>query len=250
MINKGTISGIAVLPDGVRIPYKEYIGAPHSHWIELRNKRYAMDGFRCVFCRVDLPVWGFQTHHITYDRLGHESLEDIVTTCNSCHEKFHSAWKYAEYYKEQDYDHWKTFSLPDTAKLCAWYKTQDFWFGGDLNCCSQDTCRALIDMYFIDNEIVTPVPICPEDIQLYFRNKRYEMLFDEEARGMVLDCKANAAVEAFLDEHFGKKGGNGGNKKRADARAFMTRHSSESLHRNYWYLWHINKLMKETRNYE
>ena len=101
----------------------------------------------------------------------------------------------------------------------------------------------------MDN-ITEPAVINPEDIQIYFRNKRYEVLFDAEAGGLVLDGTVKEASEAFLDGRFGKKGGKGGNPNRSKARTFMTRHKSESFHRNYWYLWHINILMEEAKQYE
>jgi len=252
-IHKCTVSGVAVLPDGSRMPYKEYIGngcPAHPHWEKARNYRYIFDGCRCVICHAELDEKSFQTHHLTYERLGHERVRDVITLCNDCHENFHSVWKYAEYYKEQDDDHWEMFSLDDTAKLCGTHLQDDFWFGGELNCCSMDTCRNLIDEYYRENDVTVPVVINPEDVQLYFRNKRYEVLFEAEQNGMTLNGSVDASVDVFLDARFGAKGGKGGNPKRSEARTFTTRHGSESFHRNYWYLWHINILLQEAKKYE
>lgn len=242
---KCTVSGCAVLDDGTRIPYDEYVGESrrpaHPHWIKVRYARYMFDEKMCAICKKHLDEKSFQTHHLSYERLGHERIRDVITLCNECHEQFHNAWKYGEYYKEQDDDHWETFSLAETARLCSEHLHDDYWFGGDLDCCNIDVCRALAD------EITQPAIINPEDIQLYFRNKRYEILFYAEKNGMKLDGSVDEAGEAFLDSRFGKKGGKGGNPNRSKARLFMTRHNSESYHRNYWYLRHINLLMQEEK---
>lgn len=251
---KCTVSGCAVLDDGTRIPYREYIGMdghkPHPYWEKVKAARYRADLGMCVSCHTALDIHEAQTHHISYDHLGHERLRDVITLCKECHESFHEKWKYGEYYKEQDDDHWRTFSLQDTARLCGSHLRDDYWFGGDLDCCSIDVCRGLCDEYFAENDITNPAVINPEDIQLYFRNMRYQILFEAEKMGVVLGKSINDAGESFLDGIFGEKGGKGGNQKRSKARAFMTRHESESFHRNYWYLWHINILMQEAKNYE
>lgn len=245
---KCTVSGCAVLRDGTRIPYREYIGLdghpPHPYWARVRALRYEADGGQCALCHAKIDRGQAQTHHISYERLGHESLRDVITLCIPCHEHFHETWKHGEYYKEQDDDHWEVYSLPETARLCMDHLQDDYWFGGELDCCSIDVCRSLCD------NITSPAVISPEDVQLFFRNKRYEVLFAAEEAGVVLDKTMSAAGESFLDGIFGEKGGKGGNQKRSKARAFMIRHSSESFHRNYWYLKHINELMKETKNYE
>jgi hypothetical protein len=245
---KCTVSGSAVLEDGTRLSYREYVGdkdiRAHPHWTIVRMARFRADNGKCVLCHCDLVMNNFQTHHVSYERLGHERLRDVITLCSECHEHFHETWKHGEYYKEQDDDHWETFSLPETVKLCAEHFQDDYWFGGDLDCCSLDVCRAFAD------EIETPAVINPEDIQLFFRNKRYEVLFAAESVGIVLDGTVSEAGDEFLDGLFGKKGGKGGNPKRSKARIFMTRHNSESFHRNYWYLRHINILLQEVKNYE
>lgn len=245
---------MAVLDSGFRLSYKEYVGGhgmrAHPHWSRVRENRYNFDGGMCVVCKAKLDSNNYQAHHLTYDRLGHERTRDVITLCDTCHENFHSKWKYAEYYKEQDDNHWEMFSISNTAQLCGEHLGDDYWFGGDLDCCNIDTCRDLIDLYFEENEIIVPVSINPEDVQLYFRNKRYEALFTAENKGLLLTGSANESVEKFLDVRFGAKGGKGGNPQRSKARGFMLRHNSESYHRNYWYLKHINELMKEAKKYE
>lgn len=248
---KCTVSGRAVLPDGTRLSYDEYVGdrnhRPHPHWSAIRLTRYNYDGRCCGFCKKKLKLNNFQTHHVSYEHLGHEALGDVITLCDRCHDRFHNTWKHGEYYKEQDYEHWETFSLEDAAKFCAHILRDDYFFGGDLDCCNKDVIQGLIDEYQTGP---VPIVIALEDVELYIRNKRYELLFEAEAAGMVLDQKIDAAKDAFLDERFGKKGQKGGNPNRTKARSFILRHDSESFHRNYWYLWHINKLIEEAKKYE
>ncbi len=40
---------------------------------------------RCVGCGAS----SYQLHHLTYDRLGHEELRDLLSLCSSCHEGIH-----------------------------------------------------------------------------------------------------------------------------------------------------------------
>lgn len=97
---KCTVSGSAVLEDGTRIPYVEYVGdkshRPHPYWQKVRMARYEADGHKCVLCKRELDEHSFQTHHMSYERLGHERLRDVITLCNECHERFHEnveAWR-------------------------------------------------------------------------------------------------------------------------------------------------------------
>jgi 5-methylcytosine-specific restriction endonuclease McrA len=39
---------------------------------------------RCEYC--DYQGRALSTAHLTYERLGHESLEDLIVLCPSCHE--------------------------------------------------------------------------------------------------------------------------------------------------------------------
>ncbi len=229
------------------MPYDKYIRT--EAWHTKGKLRYEFDGGKCVVCQKQFSRDNTEPHHITYVRLGHEEMEDIITLCLQHHRTFHSNWKPAEYFKETNEDHWKDFSLEDTAKLCAMYLHEDYWFGGALNCCNVSVCTELIDSYFRDCEIIVPPIIDPHDVEIYFRNKRYEVLFEAEKNGVDLNEMTDAG-EAFLDEKFGKKGGKGGNPMRAQARSFMTKHNSESFHRNYWCTWQHNILMQEAKKYE
>jgi hypothetical protein len=67
------------------MPYAEYLKTPY--WQELRRSKVRAAGFRCERCRasnVRLDV-----HHLSYERRGHESRDDLVVLCRSCHEAEH-----------------------------------------------------------------------------------------------------------------------------------------------------------------
>lgn len=65
--------------------YKDYM---HSdEWSKKRRERIEFDGYKCKLCG---SAKNLNVHHITYDHLGFEPLDDLVTVCASCHEKLHS----------------------------------------------------------------------------------------------------------------------------------------------------------------
>ena len=57
-------------------------------WARLRRLVLGRAGGRCESCG-KIPLVGFdgalQVHHITYERLGAEPLEDLVAVCAGCH---------------------------------------------------------------------------------------------------------------------------------------------------------------------
>lgn len=73
--------------------YAEYLRS--DHWQRMRKVALWRWNYKCVVCgtKDNLDV-----HHKTYDRLGHEALEDLVVLCRSCHEATH---EYLRYQKEQ-----------------------------------------------------------------------------------------------------------------------------------------------------
>ena len=67
--------------------YKKHVDYESDEWTALKQRRRELDGNRCVCC--GRPGFtcrnGLQTHHLTYDRLGHEDIRDIISVCGSCH---------------------------------------------------------------------------------------------------------------------------------------------------------------------
>ena len=73
--------------------YKEYLRS--KHW-ELFKKRYKLSKMytgKCFICSKHYGRTGENLHHITYKRVGHELLTDIVSLCRVCHRNVHKALK-------------------------------------------------------------------------------------------------------------------------------------------------------------
>jgi len=70
------------------VDYDDYILS--EDWENLRQKRLLKDKYRCTRCgfRHELRI-----HHLIYDRLGHEDLDDLTTLCVRCHNDIHQELK-------------------------------------------------------------------------------------------------------------------------------------------------------------
>jgi hypothetical protein len=66
--------------------YPEYLET--DHWKLLRMKVFADRKGICEICGLHM-VRGFQAHHKTYERVGHENIEDLMLLCNRCHRNQH-----------------------------------------------------------------------------------------------------------------------------------------------------------------
>jgi len=64
--------------------YEAYLQTPQ--WQLRRRRVLERADFRCEGCR-QAPAT--QVHHLTYKRLGHEMLFDLVAVCDACHEAIH-----------------------------------------------------------------------------------------------------------------------------------------------------------------
>lgn len=237
--------GIAYLPDGTLIDYKEYI-EKHPYWQKVKKARFDFDGGRCAICHKDLHNDTYHTHHLHYQRLGHERLRDVITLCPGCHHDFHRTWQKSQFWQGKESGHWEIFSLEHTARLCAHY-----WKGDRLICrnrdapnmCNRNVCRQLLDDYFRDFQLATHPIIDPNDISLFIRNKRYELFFEAEERGLT--------VGEFLDEFYGPKvRGKNPLRQEAGRKGGPFDHTAESFHRHYSENPNINILMEEVKKYE
>ena len=236
--------GLAYLPDGSLIDYKEYI-EKHPHWQKVRTERFKFDGGRCIVCHRDLTGKTYQTHHLHYLRLGNERLRDVITLCPACHREFHESWTRSNFWKGKEEGHWDVYSLEHTARLCARYWPQDRLISKNPdgpNLCSKDVCRQLLDEYFRDEGMTRPPRIDPNDISLFIRNKRYEMFFEAESRGL--------SVEQFLDECYGEKiRGKNPLRQEAGRKNGPFDHTPKSFHQHYLENKNINILMEEVKKY-
>lgn len=234
--------GYAYLKDGTRMDYNTYINT-HPHWQRVREARLDFDGGRCVVCHALLRGREYHTHHLDYRHLGNEHLTDVVTLCPMHHTLFHRNWAENNYWKGKEPGHWEVFDLEHTARMCARYYKEDKFICKNAdapNLCNADTDRQYIDEYCRTEQFETAPILDPHDFELFVRNKRYEMLFEAEARGLT--------VEEFLDECYGPKV-RGQNPIRRDAGQFFNKHTLESFHKHYKENKNINILMQEVEKY-
>ena len=71
------------------VDYDAYLGS--DQWRTRAREIRERDGLTCQVCgATDVPL---EVHHLTYDRLGHESDEDLLTVCHSCHEAISRSWR-------------------------------------------------------------------------------------------------------------------------------------------------------------
>ena len=237
--------GIAYLPDGTLIDYEEYI-KKHPRWKKVREARFDFDGGRCVVCHKDLHGKIYNTHHLHYQRLGHERMRDVITLCPACHEDFHNSWQKRQFWKGKEKGHWDVFSLEHTARLCAHYWRNDRLISRDPdgpNLCGKEASRELLDDYFRDFNLTTHPIIDPYDISLFIRNKRYELYFDAEVRGLT--------VEEFLDEYYGPKvRGKNPLRQEAGRKNGPFDHTPKSFHQHYLENPNINLLIGNVKKYK
>ena len=64
--------------------YHAYLNS--RKWKRLRAKVLKRDHYRCTRCGYPKRL---QVHHLTYDRIFHERLSDLVTLCARCHMREH-----------------------------------------------------------------------------------------------------------------------------------------------------------------
>ena len=234
--------GYAYLKNGERIEYRRYIDS-HPHWQRVRQARLRFDGYRCAICHEDLSQDRFETHHLTYLNLGHEHMRDVITLCAKCHAIFHRNWVKNAYWKGKNEGHWEVYDLEYTAKMCAKYYQEDKFICKNPdapNLCNEDVQRQYLDRFNKEEAFEVAPTIDPHDFELFVRNKRYELLFAAENRGLT--------VEEFLDEYYGPKI-RGKNPIRRDAGQYFTTHTLESFHTHYSENNNINILMQEVKNY-
>lgn len=70
--------------DQRRIEYEAHLASPQ--WRSLRLKALERDGHACRICNTTKSL---DVHHRTYERFGHEDLNDLTVLCRKCHETHH-----------------------------------------------------------------------------------------------------------------------------------------------------------------
>jgi 5-methylcytosine-specific restriction endonuclease McrA len=67
------------------VDYDRYLNSPA--WKQKRAERLKIDGGRCTACGTTEGLLG--VHHLNYDSLGCEDMEDLRTLCETCHTDLH-----------------------------------------------------------------------------------------------------------------------------------------------------------------
>lgn len=71
--------------------YEAYLKSFHWHFM-IRLKRESV-GNKCEKCE---SSHNLQVHHLTYDRIGHERLDDLQVLCEYHHKEIHGIETYAK----------------------------------------------------------------------------------------------------------------------------------------------------------
>ena len=76
-------------------------------WAAKRKERLELDDNHCVMCgrknglRKDGVTPILQVHHIHYQNLGHEPMEDLISLCAGCHRKIHRYYRRIRTWEEK-----------------------------------------------------------------------------------------------------------------------------------------------------
>ncbi len=60
-----------------------------KHWKDLCKKALELADHKCFICSLSSRNRALHVHHLTYERLGEESMSDLCVLCPSCHRKEH-----------------------------------------------------------------------------------------------------------------------------------------------------------------
>lgn len=84
MPNRRQFPGLAMVTPEIKDAY--YCS---SHWLKKSQERKALDGNQCVLCFDKETQAVLHCHHVTYENLFAEPMEDLLTLCEVCHERLH-----------------------------------------------------------------------------------------------------------------------------------------------------------------
>jgi len=108
--------------------YKRYLAS--REWALLKNAVRERCGGRCERCLERVYA---QTHHITYDTIGHEDLDDLAGLCRPCH----------AYLSGRTHEDPKAFTLYNPEQIDGvWWHTSLLHAQGNVyrTRCEGDTC--------------------------------------------------------------------------------------------------------------
>ena len=84
------------------INYKEYLES--DYWKGIREEVYKRDGYKCRLCNSEDNL---HAHHRTYEFLGNENLDDLITLCRKCHNIFHKKNPEVNYSTHIQHEKWE-----------------------------------------------------------------------------------------------------------------------------------------------
>ncbi len=64
--------------------YQGYLQS--KHWKEFRLIALKHHGDKCCKCGGDYKI---SVHHLNYDNVGNESVDDVIVVCDNCHKEIH-----------------------------------------------------------------------------------------------------------------------------------------------------------------
>ena len=67
-----------------KVNYHDWMNS--DGWRKKRNKKLKEAGYKCELCG---SAKNLRVHHITYENLGHEPMDDLLAVCDNCHKKLH-----------------------------------------------------------------------------------------------------------------------------------------------------------------
>lgn len=93
-------------PDQRQAFYERYMRS--SDWFAKRKLVLERDRHRCQTCH---STERLEVHHATYERLGNEDLEDLITLCHDCHEAITCTIRRRRY----DNNHWQPAAITESS---------------------------------------------------------------------------------------------------------------------------------------
>ena len=75
-----------------KINYKEYLKS--EYWLLVKSQVHKRDDYKCVKCESEKNLC---VHHRTYEFIGSENLDELVTLCKKCHYSFHKTFPNQNY---------------------------------------------------------------------------------------------------------------------------------------------------------
>ena len=86
----------------IKTDYNKYLKS--DYWKEVKEKIHKRDDYKCRLCNSDEDL---HVHHRSYEFLGNENLDDLITLCRSCHYIFHKKnpqHNYSTYIKNKEWE--------------------------------------------------------------------------------------------------------------------------------------------------